>query len=76
MGWFKRLKKGVDTNTKSKKDTPSGLWIKCKSCGHTATNKGISENRYVCLQCNYHMRIGPDEYFNIIFVWCSIKNFS
>jgi acetyl-CoA carboxylase carboxyl transferase subunit beta len=67
MGWFKRLKKGVDTNTKSKKDTPSGIWIKCKNCGHTTTNKGLSENFYVCSQCNHHMRIGPDEYFNIIF---------
>ncbi len=67
MGWFKRLKKGVDTNTKSKKDTPSGLWIKCKNCGHTTTNKGMAENFYVCPQCNHHMRVGPDEYFSIIF---------
>lgn len=67
MGWFTRRKQGVDTNTKSKKDTPSGLWIKCKNCGHTATNKGMAENLYVCPKCNDHLRIGPDEYFSIIF---------
>ena len=67
MGWFKRLKKGVDTNTKSKKDTPSGIWVKCKECGHTTTNKGMAENFYVCPQCNNHMRLGPEEYFNMIF---------
>lgn len=67
MGWFKRLKKGVITKTKNKKDTPSGIWQKCKGCGHTATNKVIVENFYVCPKCDHHMRIGPYEYFNIIF---------
>jgi acetyl-CoA carboxylase carboxyl transferase subunit beta len=67
MGWFKRLKKGVSTKTKNKKDTPSGIWLKCKSCGHTATNKVIVEKFYVCPKCDHHMRIGPYEYFNIIF---------
>ncbi|MEZ4908327.1 MAG: acetyl-CoA carboxylase carboxyltransferase subunit beta [Saprospiraceae bacterium] len=67
MGWFKRLTKGVQTNTKGKKDTPSGLWFKCKQCGHTTTNKEMSENLYVCPKCNDHVRIGPYQYFNIIF---------
>jgi len=67
MGWFKRLKKGVQTSSKLKKDTPDGLWFKCKGCGHTTTNKDIAEHLYVCPQCDFHVRIGPGEYFNIIF---------
>lgn len=67
MGWFNRLKKGVQTKTKLKKDTPSGLWFKCKRCGHTTTNKEFSENLFVCPKCNDHVRIGPYQYFNILF---------
>lgn len=32
MGWFKRLKEGITTSTKEKKETPEGLWYKCPSC--------------------------------------------
>ena len=67
MGWFKRLKKGVQTSTKNKKDTPGGIWVKCKDCGQTMTRKEVAENLYVCPHCDYHMRIGPEEYFDIIF---------
>ena len=67
MGWFKRLKKGVQTTTKNKKDTPGGIWYKCKSCGQTMTNKELADNLYVCPNCDFHVRIGPDEYFDIIF---------
>ena len=28
MAWFKRTRKGIQTNTKDKKDTPDGLWHK------------------------------------------------
>lgn len=67
MGWFKRLKKGVQTSSELKKDTPDGLWFKCQGCGHTTTNKNIAENLYVCPECDFHVRIGPVEYFDIIF---------
>ncbi len=67
MGWFKRLKKGVQTATVNKKDTPGGIWYKCKECGQTMTNKELKENLYVCPHCEFHVRIGPDEYFDIIF---------
>ena len=31
MAWFKRTKKGIQTTTKDKKDTPEGLWHKTPS---------------------------------------------
>jgi acetyl-CoA carboxylase carboxyl transferase subunit beta len=27
--WFKRIKKGILTSTKDKKEAPDGLWTKC-----------------------------------------------
>ncbi len=65
--WFKRIKKGILTSTKEKKDSPEGLWTKCPSCNHICTISDLNENQYVCTQCDYHHRIGSEEYFEILF---------
>ncbi|HNA01265.1 MAG TPA: acetyl-CoA carboxylase, carboxyltransferase subunit beta [Ferruginibacter sp.] len=65
--WFKRMKKGILTSTKDKKDAPEGLWSKCPSCKYTCTVSELEENKFVCPKCEYHHRIGSDEYFDIIF---------
>ncbi|TVR82418.1 MAG: acetyl-CoA carboxylase carboxyltransferase subunit beta [Saprospirales bacterium] len=67
MGWFKRLKDGIQTATKFKKETPDGLWHKCKSCGHLSTIKELRENFFKCSACNYHVRIGSHDYFDLLF---------
>ena len=63
MGWFKRLKEGVNTETIHKKEAPDGLWFHCKRCGETSTQKELIENFYKCPSCNLHTRITPEEYF-------------
>ena len=65
--WFKRIKKGILTSTKDKKDAPEGLWAKCPTCKYTCTVAELSEHLYVCPKCNYHHRIGSNEYFDILF---------
>lgn len=67
MGWFKRLKDGIQTATRNKKEAPEGLWYKCKRCKETSTMKELKENFLKCPQCNYHVRIGSDDYFQLIF---------
>jgi acetyl-CoA carboxylase carboxyl transferase subunit beta len=67
MGWFKRLKEGITTSTKEKKETPEGLWYKCPSCKKIHTVQDHSVNKYVCSECNYHEKIGSKEYFEVIF---------
>lgn len=67
MGWFKRLKTGIQTATRFKKEAPDGLWYKCKECSETSTRKELNENFYKCPLCNYHVRIGSHEYFDLIF---------
>ena len=32
MGWFRRDKEGIRTDTKDKRETPEGLWHKCPKC--------------------------------------------
>ncbi|MDB5201225.1 MAG: acetyl-CoA carboxylase carboxyltransferase subunit beta [Ferruginibacter sp.] len=65
--WFKRIKKGILTSTKDKKDAPEGLWSKCPSCKYTCTISELAENLFVCPKCEYHHRIGSEEYFDILF---------
>jgi acetyl-CoA carboxylase carboxyl transferase subunit beta len=67
MGWFTRLKDGISTATKSKKDVPEGVWYQCKRCKETSTTKELRENFYKCSKCDYHTSIGSEEYFDILF---------
>jgi acetyl-CoA carboxylase carboxyl transferase subunit beta len=67
MGWFKRLKEGITTSTKEKKETPEGLWYKCPACKKIHTVQDHVTNMYVCSECGYHERIGSKEYFEVIF---------
>lgn len=65
--WFRRMKKGITTSTKDKKEPPDGLWTKCPKCKYTCTVTELRENLFVCPKCEYHHRIGSQEYFEIIF---------
>ncbi len=67
MGWFTRLKEGISTATKSKKEAPDGLWFKSPDCNATSTNMKLKDNCYKCPSCNYHTRISSDQYFDILF---------
>lgn len=65
--WFQRIKKGIMTETKEKKEAPDGLWHKCPECRHTITKHELSSNLFVCPKCNFHNRINAAEYFDILF---------
>ncbi len=67
MGWFKRLREGIQTTTKNKKEAPDGVWHKCKSCKHANTIKELKENHFKCVKCNHHVRIGSYDYMELIF---------
>jgi acetyl-CoA carboxylase carboxyl transferase subunit beta len=65
--WFRRLKKGITTPSSEKKETPEGLWTKCPECNHIITMNDLREALFVCPKCNYHHRIGSNEYYDILF---------
>lgn len=66
MAWFRRQKKGIQTNTQDKKDTPEGLWHKTPS-GKIVDNDELIGNNFVSPEDNFHIRIGSKEYFKILF---------
>src|SRR3954452_3105324 len=65
--WYKRFRKGITTSTAEKKETPEGLWSKCPECNYICTTAELKENLFVCPKCNYHHRIGSEDYYEIIF---------
>ncbi len=67
MGWFKRLREGIQTATQNKREAPDGLWYKCSNCAETSTVKELTECYYKCPRCNYHVRIGSHDYFDLVF---------
>jgi acetyl-CoA carboxylase carboxyl transferase subunit beta len=67
MGWFKRIKEGITTSTKEKKETPEGLWYKCPSCKKIHPTEEHARNSYVCIDCGHHQRLGSAEYFEVLF---------
>ncbi|WP_340154995.1 acetyl-CoA carboxylase, carboxyltransferase subunit beta [uncultured Winogradskyella sp.] len=64
MAWFKR--KDIHTSTEEKKDTPKGLWYKSPT-GKIIDTKELEQNFYVSPEDGYHVRIGSNEYFQILF---------
>lgn len=67
MAWFKRNTKGIVTSTEDKKEAPDGVWNKCPECKKALHYTEQVENKYVCQYCNYHLRVGSKEYFEVLF---------
>jgi len=67
VGWFRREKEGIQTDTKDKKETPEGLWHKCPKCKVIVSLEDHKANLYVCNNCGHHDRINAKEYFEILF---------
>jgi acetyl-CoA carboxylase carboxyl transferase subunit beta len=61
------MKEGITTSTKDKKETPEGLWYKCPKCNTVVSTEEHEENIWVCAECDYHDRIGSQQYFSLLF---------
>ena len=57
MAWFNISKAPKLKVEKKKVKMPSGLWVKCNSCGEIIYKKEVEKNLDVCPKCNYHFRI-------------------
>jgi len=66
MSWFKRKQKGIQTPTEEKKDIPKGLWYKSPT-GKVVDADELEKNFYVSPEDDYHVRVGSNEYFEILF---------
>jgi acetyl-CoA carboxylase carboxyl transferase subunit beta len=66
MSWFKRSDKGILTPTEAKREVPDGLWFKSPG-GKIIHTRELKNNAYVVPDEDYHVRIGSEEYFEVLF---------
>lgn len=59
MAWLKREKAPLITSPR--KDTPDGVWWKCKKCNQVDLQKTFESNLYVCPKCDHHFPCPPHE---------------
>ena len=65
MPWFRRSKEKISPDSQ-KKEMPDGLWEKCPGCGEIIHKKQLEADLWTCLKCDYHFRIGSEEYIGIV----------
>ncbi len=66
MSWFKRSDKGILTPTEAKREVPDGLWFKSPA-GKIVHTRELKKNAYVVPEEDFHVRIGSEEYFEVLF---------
>lgn len=66
MPWFKRTDKGILTPTEAKREVPDGLWFKSPG-GKIVHTRELKNNAYVVPEEDLHVKIGSEEYFEILF---------
>lgn len=66
MSWFRRSDKGILTPTEAKREVPDGLWFKSPG-GKIVHTRELKKNAYVVPEEDYHVRIGSEEYFELLF---------
>ena len=64
--WFKRMARGILTESTEKKEIPPDLWYKCPDC-RKIVPKSEHENSVGVCDCGYHERISTTKYFKILF---------
>ena len=64
MSWFRRKDKNITDNTK--KNIPSGLWLKCPTCSEIQYKPELDKNYSVCRHCEHHFRVQPSIYRDLL----------
>ena len=74
MPWFRRSKEKISPDSQ-KKELPDGLWEKCPGCGEIIHKRQLESDLWTCLKCEYHFRIGSEEYIQLLLDKGSFKEF-
>jgi len=59
MAWLNREKAPIAKG--ARKDSPDGLWEKCRECSEIIFAKDFEANQRVCPKCQHHFPIAPME---------------
>ena len=60
----KNLENNSAYDGEKKPNIPSGMWVKCETCGKVLYNKDLESSIMTCENCRTHFRIGSRERIN------------
>jgi len=61
---YMEVKNSENENGEKKPTIPSGMWVKCETCGKILYNKDLESSAMTCDNCRTHFRIGSRERIN------------
>jgi len=61
---YMEVKNSENENGEKKPTIPSGMWVKCETCGKILYNKDLESSVMTCDNCRTHFRIGSRERIN------------
>lgn len=61
MNWLDKISRPKLSGLFKKRETPDNLWHKCRKCGEMAFHRDLATARFVCPNCDHHMRLKPQE---------------
>jgi acetyl-CoA carboxylase carboxyl transferase subunit beta len=64
LTWFRKNKAPL-TNSE-KRDFPNDVFDQCKGCDKILYTEKLIQSLRVCPSCNYHFRISPDKYVDLL----------
>jgi acetyl-CoA carboxylase carboxyl transferase subunit beta len=64
LTWFRKNKAPL-TNSE-KRDVPNDVFDQCKGCDKILYTEKLIQSLRVCPSCNYHFRISPDKYVDLL----------
>ncbi len=64
MSWLETMRNRFNIGVR--KDVPGSIWVKCDDCGAILFREKLTENHWVCDNCDFHFRIPPEDYINLL----------
>lgn len=61
---YAEVKNLENGNVGEKPNIPSGMWVKCETCGKILYNKDLEKSIMTCENCGTHFRLGSRERIN------------
>lgn len=67
MNWLTNFVRPKIRALAAKREAPDNLWTKCPNCSAMLYQRDLAQNRHVCPQCGFHMKIAPPERLQLMF---------
>jgi acetyl-CoA carboxylase carboxyl transferase subunit beta len=67
MNWITNYVRPTINSLFSRREVPENLWTKCPECGTMLFHRELSDNLFVCSNCEHHMGITPRDRFANLF---------